>query len=242
MGMLYRGDKVVTPVIVKEKEVVPSYVPSKIIDSTGKITRDPKQTTFSIVPATDVGEYGLYYAFYNNPYLTSADLSSLTTISGSNGMGYCFQSCTGLTSVDLSSLTTISGGSGMLSCFFGCTSLTSVEFPSLTTISSSQAMGNCFYNCSNLTSVDFSSLTTISSSNAMSACFYSCRKLTELRFPALTTIHNQAFGTASYNYFFAFCTALTEIHFRADMQATIEALTGYADKWGATNATIYFDL
>jgi hypothetical protein len=41
---------------------------------------------------------------------------------------------------------------------------------------------------------------------------------------------------------FQYCTGITEIHFRADAQATIEATSGYSDKFGATNATIYFDL
>lgn len=28
----------------------------------------------------------------------------------------------------------------------------------------------------------------------------------------------------------------------SNLKATVEALSGYASKWGATNATIYFDL
>ena len=41
---------------------------------------------------------------------------------------------------------------------------------------------------------------------------------------------------------FANCYNLTEIHFRSDMRSTVEALPGYDSKWGATSATVYFDL
>lgn len=34
----------------------------------------------------------------------------------------------------------------------------------------------------------------------------------------------------------------TEIHFGAKNQAAIEACEGYDKKWGATNATFFFDL
>ena len=54
-------------------------------------------------------------------------------------------------------------------------------------------------------------------------------------------IGEEIFGGAAYNYTFSF-SSLTEIHFPAAIKSKIEALTGYSDKWGATNATIYFDL
>jgi hypothetical protein len=57
-------------------------------------------------------------------------------------------------------------------------------------------------------------------------------------FPKLTSIGD----TYALYYPFLNCTKITEIHFRADMQATIEAQLSYSDKFGATNATIYFDL
>ena len=90
-----------------------------------------------------------------------------------------------------------------------------------------------FYSCKKLIKVDFSSLTEFS--NFTSYAFYGCSSLPSISFPKVT----------SFNIItnaFSGCTALTEIHFRADMQATVEALSGYASKWGATNATIYFDL
>ncbi len=109
-------------------------------------------------------------------------------------------------------------------------------------LSAYSVMYHTFASCSGLTSVSFPALTTISGSAAMSNTFASCSGLTSVSFPALTEAVATAFGSSSYSYIFYGCTALTEIHFRAAAQATIEAMTGYADKWGATNATIYFDL
>ena len=68
--------------------------------------------TFSLPnDATDIGNYGLYYAFYRSSSLTSVDLSSLTTVSGTYGLNYAFYSCTGLTNVSFPALTTTSFGS-----------------------------------------------------------------------------------------------------------------------------------
>ena len=63
--------------------------------------------------------------------------------------------------------------------------------------------------------------------------FRGCSALTEVSLPAATSIGGNAFYS---------CSALTSIHFAAANQATIEALSSYSSKWGATNATIYFDL
>ena len=92
--------------------------------------------TFSLPSnATNVGKYGLYYAFRDCTALTSVDLSSLTTVSGTQGLYYAFTGCTALTSVDLSSLTTVSGSKCLSSAFNGCTGLTDIYFRALTTSS-----------------------------------------------------------------------------------------------------------
>lgn len=218
---------------------IPSYVPPKN-NVDGVYQADNTATSFSLNGATDVGIYTLACAFYQCTNLTSVDLSSLTTISGSNAMNYCFGGCTGLTSVDLSSLTTISGSSGMAYCFYICRNLTSVDLSSLTTISSSYAMNGCFYDCTGLTSVDLSSLTTLSGSSAMNGCFYRCTKLTELRFPAL-----KSFGTSTstVNQFSNMLSGVTgcTLHFPSNMQAEVERRTGYPN-FGGTNTVVLFDL
>ena len=97
---------------------------------------------------------------------------------------------------------------------------------------------NAFSNCTGLTgSVNFPNLTSIGTSGLTNA-FYNCTGLTgSVNFPNLTSVGDNALNKAFYN-----CTGITEIHFRADAQATIEAQSTYSSKFGATNATIYFDL
>lgn len=152
-----------------------------------------------------------------------------------NGLSYSFYNCTGITSVDLSSLQTIDSG-GLHHAFYGCSGITSVNFSSLITVST-EGFAYAFQGCSKLTSVDFSSLATVDN-GGFAYTFQGCSKLTMISFPSLTSVTPTALGSSMfYN-----CTALTEIHFRADMQSTIETLSGYSDKFGATNATIYFDL
>ena len=63
--------------------------------------------------------------------------------------------------------------------------------------------------------------------------FYNCTGITgSISFPELTSIDNYGLYDAFYN-----CTGITELHFRSDMQSTIGS-----NKYGATNATVYFDL
>ena len=115
--------------------------------------------------------------------------------------------------------------------FLRCTALTELSFPSLESADLKQFAANC----SKLTNVSLPRLTTM-----LGNWFYAfekCTSLATISFPSLTTFK---FNLSSNT--FSGCTALTEIHFRADMQATVEALSGYDSKWGAKNATIYFDL
>ena len=125
--------------------------------------------------------------------------------------------------------------SGMYYAFYGCSGITSVSFPALTTIGQN-GMYYAFQYCTSITSASFPQLTSIGS-YGMYYAFRNCEKLESISFPELTQV------TSPFNnYTFAGCDALTEIHFRADMQATIEALSGYANKFGAPGASIYWDL
>ena len=174
------------------------------------------------------------YRFYQRTFEDGASVSfpDLTSVVG--GMDNSFAGCTSLTSVNLSALTTVYSY-GMANSFAGCTSLTSVNLSALTTVYD-YGLGYCFGFCSLLTSVELPALTTVGD-GGLSNCFAGCPSLTTISFPALTDVQ-----TSSFEDCFVDCTALTEIHFRADMQATIEALSGYANKFGAPGATIYFSL
>lgn len=136
--------------------------------------------------------------------------------------------------VEFTDLATIDN-SGMSYAFQSCTGITSVSFPQLTSIGQS-GMYYAFSACSGITSVSFPQLTSIGN-YGMYYAFRNCEKLESISFPELTQV------TSPFNnYTFNGCDALTEIHFRADMQTTIEALPNYSTKFGAPNATIYFDL
>lgn len=190
--------------------------------------------------ATISGKYGAYGMFQACTSLTSVDLSSLTTISGYYGASSMFYDCKNLTSVDLSSLTTVSGYYGVSSMFYGCSKLTSVDLSSLTTISNNSAFSYAFQGCSSLTSVDLSSLTNISMSGVFSSAFYGCLKLKDLRFPALTADSFGSYTNQFSNMLNGGVTGCT-LHFPAAIQAKVQTLTGYP-KFGGTNTTVLFDL
>ena len=138
---------------------------------------------------TDIGNSVLAYQYQGVafPKNTNINLSSLSTISGSNACQSMFSGCSGITSVDLSSLTTISGGYACNNMFSSCSRLTSADLSGLTTISGSNACSGMFVGCSNITSVDLSSLTVISGllSASYSAMFAGCTHLESVKFGGL---------------------------------------------------------
>ena len=104
---------------------------------------------------TQIGNYGLYNAFYN---------------------------CTGLTgSISFPNLTSI-GNSGLYNAFHNCTRLTgSIPFPSLTSIGD-YGLYDVFYNCTRLTgSISFPNLTSIGD-NGLYCAFEKCTGITEVHF------------------------------------------------------------
>jgi hypothetical protein len=164
------------------------------------------------------------------PVLVHADESySLDSI--------CYQ-CINLSSISFPLLETV--GLSVFRDAFRDTLLSEVSFPNLTTIGGNGFNGT-FRNCQNLTTALFPKLKSIGISG-FQLTFYNCKNLLSISFPELIEVQPDSFSTASAGKAFGGCTALAEIHFRADMQSAIEALNGYSDKFGATNATIYFDL
>lgn len=94
-----------------------------------------------------------------------------------------------------------------------------------------------------LTSTGLDNLESITGTGACQQMFYSCSGLVRVDFPKLTVVSDtNAMGKNTATGMFRNCINLAEMHFRADAQATIEGLSGYASKFGATNCTIYFSL
>lgn len=191
------------------------------------------------------GGYSMQSAFSGCTGLLNVDLSGLETIAHESAVGttyisaspagYMFNRCSSLTAISFDSLTTIEGEIDNM--FSNCTSLTAASFPSLKTLGASCSY--LFYKCTSLTHVDFSALEEITDELAGYSMFSGCTALTTISFPSLVRIVT---GDIYVKYMFSGCPNLTEIHFREDAQSAIEATEAYQSMFGATNATIYFDL
>lgn len=189
----------------------------------------------------DVDENGVLQLPSNS---FSLDFKGVVEITIAQQLYFKFSKNKGLTSVNFPDLKYIKGGSASLgSCFRDCTNLVSVKFPQLSEISATIPFEYAFSGCTSLSIIEFPQLKSFDAGQVLAFAFQNCTALQRIDFPMLTSSsYNNPLGTTSYTYTFTGCTALTEIHFRADMQTKVESWPGYADKWGATNATIYFDL
>lgn len=153
------------------------------------------------------------------------------------GLYRAFESMDCFTSIEFTNLTTL--GEGALNLTFDVCSnnLISVSFPSLTTVNHASFVQTFRY-CRALLSVSFPVLQTISGSYTFNNTFIHCDSLTSISFPALTSISGWAFSSDV----FINCDNLTEIHFKSSIQTMVEQMVYYSTKFGASNATIYFDL
>lgn len=192
---------------------------------------------------TKIDDKTLAYKFYYNNAITGAEFPDLVEIYGEEACSNTFISCTNLKVVSAPKLEIIDGAKACQNMFSFSGIDGQVSLPSLKTIRGSNACQYMFSYNSGIIGVSLPSLTTIDGYNACT-CMFQNTGLTRVDFPALTTITNaNSLGTRSTNGMFADCTGLLEIHFRADAQATIEGLSGYASKFGApSTCTIYFDL
>lgn len=192
---------------------------------------------------TKINDKALAYKFYYNNEITGVEFPDLVEIYGEEACNNTFISCMNLKVVSAPKLETIDGAKACQSMFSFAGIEGQVSLPSLKTILGANACQYMFSYNSGIIGVSLPSLTTIDGSSACVSMFQNTG-LTRVDFPALTTITNaNSLGTRSSNGMFAGCTGLLEIHFRADAQATIEGLSGYASKFGApSTCTIYFDL
>lgn len=245
MAKLYIGDKFFTPAIVNTKDIL---VPVKRfgatvdtwignLDENGVLSKPTTPTALDFDGVTEVAAEGLFYTFNNNAGISTVKFDSLVVVRNS-GLMYCFNKCQSLTEASFDSLTTIEED-GCYGIFYLCPNLASVNLRSLTTIGNS-GLYYAFRETS-ITTINFESLESVSE-RGLQAAFYNTKTLTSVYFPKLTSFEQYCFGNSSANYTFSYCTALTEIHFKSDAQTSVENLVGYPNKFGATNATIYFDL
>lgn len=185
-----------------------------------------------------VDNYAMYYGFYKTG-ATSADLSHIEEVSGTNGMYDAFFNSS-LVTLDISGLKTISGQYGMAFAFANSESLATVDISGLETISSDYGAQRLFSQCYSITTVRFTSLANLTGSSALKWSFHSCRSLTDLYFPALTA---NSFGsyTNQFNGMLANTSGVT-VHFPAAIQSTISGWSDVTNGFGGTNTTVLYDL
>lgn len=185
----------------------------------------------------------LTYICHANRGLTTVRLDSIEEIAAGNNMSYAFYYCQGLETIVWPNLKKISGDVRYM--FYWDTSLKSTGMNGVEAITPDGYTTICQYmfaKCEGLISTGLENLTTVSGT-ACQQMFNQCTGLTKEYFPMLTAVSSKnALGSGTYNGMFSGCSGITELHFRADTQAVIEGLSGYSSKFGATNATIYFDL
>ena len=152
-----------------------------------------------------------------------------------------FQHCDALKEIVFSNPIIASNVFGFVEAFQYCDfSGASINFDIITSIGPHGFYG-AFKYCKLPVEIRFTNLTEITNKYALREAFAQTTGCKRYFFPSLTSVTSDAFGSSPrltwYN-----ATDVEEIHFRADMQATIEAVTEYSSKFGATNCTIYFDL
>ena len=216
-----------------------------------------RSVTFADLTTIDQG-YALQYAFQNATSLTTASFPELTAVSGSSAMANVFYGCSALTTASFPKLESINTSSSWQYVFYSCPNLTSVDLSKLkiigqatssTTLANNRHFYYAFNNCNKLKNLTFDSLEGIycNGNGGTYGTFANNNKLEKLYFPKLTYIgwssgYTNANRAQPIEALFYNCTAISELHFAAANKTAIQACTGYSVAWGATNATIYFDL
>ena len=153
-----------------------------------------------------------------------------------------FQHCDALKEIVFSNPIIASTAFGFAEAFQYCDfSNASINFDIITSIGPNGFYG-AFKHCKLQEEIRFTNLTEITHTYAFREAFSQTTGCKRYFFPSLTSVTSDAFGSGSRLTWYK-VTDVEEIHFRADMQATIEAVTGYSSKFGApSTCTIYFDL
>ncbi len=239
MGKIYLGTQGGVPFVYDKVEHI--GIPRVLDDGVMRIGLPTEGVSISLPSVvTTLGINALYYGFYNNTGITTADLSNITSVPGDYAMYYAFNGCSRLTTVDLSSLVSVTGYYALRYAFSGCTSLTSVDMGGLTTLINSNVMNYAFSGCSSLASFTFTNLSIMSGTQVLAYAFRNCSSLRTLSFPSLTT---DSFGnnTNQFNNMLSGCSGVT-VHFPSAIQSTIGSWSSVTGGFGGTNTTVLFDL
>ena len=218
-----------------------NYGPNREVDANGGYGMPLSNFTFSLPSnATNLRDYALFGCFPSCSYLTSVDLSNLTSITGAYAVNSAFSDCTNLISVDLSNIVTIGANNVFEFAFDSCFSLQSISFRSLTTVNGNNVFNRAFELCYNLASINFSNLSTLQGSNILQQAFSHCSSLSYLSFPSL---NSNSFGsyTDQFNLMLYGVTGCA-VHFPSNLEAVLGDWLDVTAGFGGTNTTVLFDL
>lgn len=254
-----------TPTSPYEVNIVANNVPSYVF--TGRFARSgvtKSYLKFNTLDKTRALAYGFFAAYSHKEavldvpvisgsnvcfgtYFDNIELEEITLtaeeISGTDTCPMMYAECPNLRVANIPYLTQVLGDNACQQMFEGCDVLQEMPLQMLEEVVGVQAFFGAFRYTKNICSARFDHLTAISGKNVFGAMFAYSEGLQDVYFPSLVTVTTStAFGSSAANLIFANCDNLTEIHFREDAQELIEGLSGYSLKFGATNATIYFDL
>ncbi len=190
------------------------------VDNNGAIIPVNKLPSITFTDVETIGASGLSYAFCHKAFENQSTISfpDLTAINGARACYHAFDN------IDARNQ-------------YQSTGTITVDLSSLTSINGTSACEGMFYQSQAVRSITFTNLSSISGSYACKEMMYNCSYITTISFPALTTVSNSNAFTDMFMY-----TNITAIHFRADARSVIEGLDFYSSRWGASSATIYFDL
>lgn len=179
---------------------------------------------------------------FNRSSVEELHMTDLTEINCNSGFYWLFEASDKIKSAFFPKLKKAIGARVFYDLFWAARELENVDFSNLEEISGESAACYMFHNNTKLKTILLPKLKKLSGASVASRMFSALSSLESLSFPSLVEISGtNPFGTNN-GYMFNGSKSLLSVHFRTDMQETIENLPGYSEKFGATNATIYFDL
>jgi hypothetical protein len=210
-------------------------------DTNGVLQKNNNTFEFDGTGIKKIFSHALNGIFINSNIL-SASFPDLEEISGDYGMYACFYDSK-LSKITMHNLKKISG-TNTLQETFEETDISVLDLRNLQEVREMQACRYLARWARKLKKINLNALETVAGDYALSGAL-SYTAIEKIYFPSLKNISGYSiFGTNGglWPDIFGGMTNMTEIHFRMDMQEFIETYSGYSRKWGATNATIYFDL
>lgn len=176
--------------------------------------------------------------FQNCTNLVNVNFDSFVSMALNGPSFNSMFSNTGITRNPFINLSAIREGTGL----FASSKIVDGTFPKLVYLigqTSGLKPDAMFYNCTQMEKLDFPSLRRWSGQTGYSNMFNNCTNVnfTDVRFPCLTEInYTNPWTTTTFKN----TNNPITVHFRKDMQSTIEGLTDYSTLWGA--GSIVFDL